>query len=103
MRTVWKTGSQSFSYPFSSMTVSFVNFSLKGGGIATNLLTSTSGVAPSLVTSSTVKSGDSRSFFFDLSSFFLSSSSFFFSSSVLFPGREEEGRGGKEKGGQVKE
>src|SRR5580704_6507043 len=84
-RTDWNTTSQSWLYPSSSSTPSFANFSLKGGGMEMKRLTGALAVAPSEVTSSMVKSGDSRSFFFDLSSSF----SFCFSfSSFFFPGSE---------------
>src|SRR6266436_3648504 len=76
-RTVWKIVSQSWLYPASSNTPSFVNFSLKGGGMETKRLTGALAVAPSVPTSSMVKSGDSRSFFLGFSSFFFSFSSSF--------------------------
>jgi hypothetical protein len=73
----------------SSIIASFVNFSLKGGGIEAKRLTGDVTIAPSSSTSSMVKSGDSRSFFFSLSLIFFSSSFFFFSfsSSFFLPGR----------------
>src|SRR5258705_13906791 len=60
-RTVWNTGSQSFSYLWLSSTSSFVNFTFSGGGIAAKRVTGADATAPSLATSSSVKSGESRS------------------------------------------
>src|SRR5580700_2643705 len=87
-RTDWKTASQSWLKAASSVTVSFVNVSLKGGGIEMKRLTGARTVTPSVVTNSMVKSGDSRSFFLDGSSFSSLALSFFLSflSFFFFPG-----------------
>src|SRR5580700_6864109 len=55
-RTDWKMVSQSWLYPASSSTPSFVNFSLKGGGMETNRLAGALTITPSVVSNSMVKS-----------------------------------------------
>src|SRR5579863_9035312 len=87
-RTDWKTASQSWLYAASFSTSSFASFSLNGGGMEMKRLAGALTVTPSAVTSSMVKSGDSRSFFLDLSSSFALSFLLFLSSSFFLPGSE---------------
>src|SRR5580692_10043387 len=89
-RTDWKTASQSWLYAASLTTSSFASFSLNGGGMAMKRLAGALTITPSVVSNSMVKSGDSRSFFLDLSSSFFFSLAFFLSlsSSFFSPGSE---------------